>query len=173
MKMKMKLLVWRTSKTTKNGVVIAQNLTDLVWWLRMISYQLAEGYVERYDVKLDDSIVIMKQKVILVVDPILSLLQEFEKAKAHNMMGLMMDAQLKDMRLVFLHWLVKNKALDMSMNMMESQFIQCCWNRISICILHYDQSNTMSRDESSAPLFSLPPSILFPWIQHVVPQPNL
>jgi hypothetical protein len=69
----------------------------------MISYQLAEGYVERYDVKLDDSIVIMKQKVILVVDPILSLLQEFEKAKAHNMMGLMMDAQLKDMRLVFLH----------------------------------------------------------------------
>lgn len=89
--------------------------------------------MERYDVKLDDSIVNMKQKVIVVVNPILSFLQEFDKTKAHNMMGLMMGAQLKDMRLVFLHLLVKNKAL----NMMESRFIQRC-----ICILHVMTNQT-------------------------------
>lgn len=83
---------------------------------------MAHGYVERYDVKLDDSIVNMKQKVILVVNPILSFLEEFEETKAHNMMGLMMDAQLKDKCLLFLHLLVKNKALNMSMNMMERHF---------------------------------------------------
>lgn len=100
--------------------------------------------MERYDVNLDDSIVNMKQKVILVVDPSLSFLEEFEETKAHNMMGLMMDAQHKDKRLLFLHLLVKNKALNMSMNMMESHFkysvvdIQSAFT----CILHVMSNQT-------------------------------
>lgn len=44
--------------------------------------------MERYGVKLDDSSVSMKQKVIPVVDPILSFLQEFEKTKSSQHDGL-------------------------------------------------------------------------------------
>lgn len=103
----------------------------------------------------------MKQKVIFLVDPILSFLQKFKKTKARNMKGLMMDAQHKAMCLVSLLF-----GKEQGIEYVNEDDSKSFYTMLLKCYQHlhlaYDgQSNTMNCDESSTSFFPLLTFTLF------------